>query len=118
MNFPVPMAAFTRCDEKKAWVYVNMPDLSRTIREHLAVGTGPNILKPRPHKVLVRVDGRLLKGTLVQSDTVTDLWGRVKRVTLKLSDGNVVMLALNAAGKLIPKQAVWSVEYDKQVKVG
>lgn len=117
MNFPVPMAAFTRCDEKKAWVYVNIPDLSRAIKEHLAVGTEPNILRPRPHKILVRVDGRLLKGTLVRSDTVTDLWGRVKRVTLKLSDGNVVMLALNAAGKLVPKQAVWAITYDKPVKV-
>lgn len=118
MNLSVPEVAFTRGDEKKAWVYVNMSDLARTIKEHLAVGTGPNILKPRPHKVLVRVDGMLLKGTLVQPDMIIDLWGHVKRVTLKLSDGRVVLLALNVTGKLVPKQAVWSVEYDKPVKVG
>ena len=118
MTFSVPTVAFTRDNEKKAWVYVNMSDLSRTIKEHLAISNGASILRLCPHKVLVRVDGRLLKGTLVLSDTVTDLWGHVKRVTLKLPDGKVVMLALNAAGTLVPKQAVWAVRYDEPVKVG
>ena len=118
MDFPAPTASFVRYDERRAVVVVDMIDLLRAIDECSATDSKLRILEQRPCKVLVQVDGRLLNANLVRSDTVISSFGGVERVTLKLPDGHVVMLGLDGARELAPKQAVWSVRYDEPVMVG
>ncbi len=118
MDFPVPTTPFVRYDERKAVVVVDMIDLLQALEEYPAAGFESRILETRPCKVLVQVDGRLLNAYLVRSDTVNGSLGSVERVTLTLPNDRVIVLSLDDARELAPRQAVWSVRYDGQAKVG
>lgn len=101
MNFPRPPEPFTRNNETKAAVEIKTPSLVQA-----------------PNTILLQVDERPMIGVDISSDIVSDVWGHVKRRTIKLPNGKVAMLASDATGELHPRQAIWSITYDSPPQVG